>query len=82
MLLARKYECPCETIAESIIAACQFRATDEFGNLFPKDKKFWEKDRPMGIEHILQNICQLSQENKLESEVMEEIIRWSGGVME
>ena len=76
MLLARKYECPCDTIAEAVVAACEFRATDEFGDLFLRDKEFWKKNRPMGIEHILQNICQLSRENKLESEVMEEILRW------
>jgi mannitol-1-phosphate 5-dehydrogenase len=75
MLLARKYECPCDTIAEVVVAACEFRATDEFGDLFPKDKEFWEKNRPMGIEHILQNICQLSRENKLEVEVMDVILK-------
>lgn len=76
MLLARKYGCPCDAIAEAVVAACEFRATDEFGDLFPRDKEFWEKDQSLGIEHILRNICQLSRENKLEAEVMEEILKW------
>lgn len=76
MLLARKHGYPCETIAEAVVAACQFRATDEFGNLFPDDKDFLENEYPAGIEHILTHVCQLSRENKLESEVMEEILKW------
>lgn len=76
MLLARKYGCPCDAIAEAVVAACEFRAIDEFGDLFPRDKEFWEKEQSLGIEHILRNICQLSRENKLEAEVMEEILKW------
>lgn len=76
LLLAKKHGCPCDVIAESVVAACQFKATDEFGQLFPEDQRFWEYDQPLGLEHILRNICQLSRANALEAEVIEEILKF------
>jgi len=75
MLLAKKYGCRCDTIAEAVVAACQFRATDEFGNLFSGDKDFSKNEYPAGSEHILAHVCHLSRENRLEAEVMDEILR-------
>ncbi len=73
MFLAKKHECPCDLIAQTVAAAFGFRATDEHQQLFPMDQKFAEKDYPLGIDHILQQTCHLSQENSLEAAVIEEI---------
>jgi len=77
MLLAKKHGCPCDAIAEAVVAACQFKATDEFGNLFSEDQQFWAKARPAGLESILTHVCHLSRENRLEAEVMAEILALS-----
>jgi mannitol-1-phosphate 5-dehydrogenase len=74
MLLAKKHACQCNLIAEAVYVACQFRARDEHHKLFPKDQEFVEKDYPLGMEHILTNICHLSREELLEAEVMDEIL--------
>ena len=74
MLLAKKHGCPCDAIAEAVVAACEFRATDEFGNLFPGDKTFAEQEYPQGLEHILQQVCQLSRKDPLEAAVIQEIL--------
>ena len=75
MLLAKKYGCPCNAIAEAVIAGCKFRATDEAGDLSPEDKLFAEQDYPAGLEHILTHVCQLSRANKLEADVTDEIMK-------
>jgi mannitol-1-phosphate 5-dehydrogenase len=75
MLLAKKHGCPCDVIAEAVIAACTFRATDEDGNLFPGDVTFAEHEYPQGLEHILTHVCQLSHNDPLEAAVMKEILR-------
>ncbi|MEW5818191.1 MAG: mannitol-1-phosphate 5-dehydrogenase [Spirochaetota bacterium] len=74
MLLAKKHDLECGTMAEAVLAACGFRACDEHGGLYPDDQKFADKDFPLGINHILTTVCKLSAENPLESAVMEEIL--------
>jgi mannitol-1-phosphate 5-dehydrogenase len=74
MLLAKKHGCPCDAIAEAVVAACTFRATDEDGNLFPGDVTFAEYEYPQGLVHILTHVAQLSRENALEAEVIEKIL--------
>jgi mannitol-1-phosphate 5-dehydrogenase len=74
MLLAKKHSCRCDRMAEAVLAACNFRAKDEHGDLFPGDQEFAEKDFSQGIEHILTHVCHLSRENRLEAEVMNEIL--------
>jgi mannitol-1-phosphate 5-dehydrogenase len=75
MLLAKRHGCPCDAIAEAVIAACTFRATGENGNLLPGDVTFAEHEYPQGLEHILTHVCRLSRENALEAAVMEEILK-------
>jgi mannitol-1-phosphate 5-dehydrogenase len=74
MLLAKKHHCPCNLIAEAVVAAFQFRARDEHQQLFPADQTFAEKDYPLGKEHILTHVCHLSKDNSLEAEVITEIL--------
>ena len=74
MLLAKKHGCPCDTIAEAVIAACEFRAADEEGNLFPDDSTFAQQEHPQGLEHILTHVCRLSRDEPLEADVMNEIL--------
>ncbi len=73
MLLAKRSGYPCDAIAKAVIAACEFRAADETGDLFPGDAAFAEKDYPQGLEHILTRVCRLSYDEPLEAAVMEEI---------
>ncbi|MBD3304975.1 mannitol-1-phosphate 5-dehydrogenase [candidate division KSB3 bacterium] len=73
MLLAKKHGCACDLIAEAVRAACQFRARDEHGRLFPADKEFAEQVYPRGLDYILTHVCQLSRAHRLEAEVMDEI---------
>ncbi len=80
MLLAKKYRCPSDAIAEAVIAACEFRAADEAGNLFPGDSTFAEHEYPQGLEHLLTHVCQLSHGNPLEAAVMEEILLKTTGI--
>jgi mannitol-1-phosphate 5-dehydrogenase len=74
MLLAKQHSCRCDEIAKVVRAACHFRARDEHGELFPRDQAFAEKDFPQGIAHILTQVCHLSQKNRFEAEVIEEIL--------
>lgn len=74
MLLAKKHRCPCDAIAEAVLAACEFRAADETGNLFPGDLTFAEREHPQRLEHILTHVCQLSRDEPMEAAVMEEIL--------
>jgi len=48
---------PCTTIATA--AAMFFRAKDEKGSLYFKDKIFVEEIYPRGIDHILEHVCGL-----------------------
>ncbi len=75
MLLAKHHDCPCELIADTVLAAFRFRATDEHHELFPVDKAFAEQDFPSGIKHILSHICHLSPTDPLEAAVIEEILK-------
>jgi len=49
---------PCTTVATA--AAMFFRATDEKGDLYFKDKIFVNEIYPLGIEYILEHICGLN----------------------
>jgi mannitol-1-phosphate 5-dehydrogenase len=75
MLLAKKHGCRCDAIAEAVVAGCKFRAAGESGTLYSGDIHFAEQDYPLGLEHILTHVCQLSRANKLEADVMEEIMK-------
>ena len=74
MLLAKQTGNPCDLIAQAVLAACEFRAKDEQGNLFPADKDFLEQDSPEGLEHILNAVCHLSPASTLENAVSAEIL--------
>jgi mannitol-1-phosphate 5-dehydrogenase len=54
---------PYDKILKVIEAALSFRATDENGKSHPSDIKFFE-DTKLGIESILENICQLNTDNQ------------------
>ena len=74
MLLAQKHQCSCGLIADASLAACEFRAKDEHGQLFPADRRFAEEDYAQGLEHILTKVCRLSRDNTLEATVIEKIL--------
>lgn len=74
MLLATRHGCPCDAIAEAVIAACEFRAADEDGQLFQGDRTFVEQEYPRGLEHILTHVCRLSRDEALEAGVINEIL--------
>jgi len=46
-------------IALGTASAFFFMAKDENGGLFEGDRRFHEKEMPLGIEHVLQNICKI-----------------------
>jgi mannitol-1-phosphate 5-dehydrogenase len=73
MLLCEKHGLPYDRIAEAVTAAFDFRAADENGRLFPADAAFAEEDYPRGIDHILKNVCGLSEAVPLEGRVLEQI---------
>lgn len=73
MLLAKQTGKPCDLIAQAVLAACQFRARDEQGQLFPADQAFLEQDYPAGLEHILTTVCHLSPTSEPEKAVIDEI---------
>ena len=73
MLLAKKHDLPCETVAQAYVAGCSFRAKDETGKLFPGDRDFSEKEWPKGVEGILRDVSDLSEADPLEKEVIEEV---------
>jgi mannitol-1-phosphate 5-dehydrogenase len=73
MLLAQKHDLPYDAIADALIAAIDFRATDENGELFPKDREFREKVYPHGMDVILRQVCGLSPEKEDEAAVMESV---------
>ncbi|PID57813.1 mannitol-1-phosphate 5-dehydrogenase [candidate division KSB3 bacterium] len=79
MLLAQQHQCACESIADAVLAACEFRAKDEHGQLFPADRRFAEEDVPRGLEHILTTVCRLSPEVSLEAAVMDLILSRAEG---
>lgn len=60
---------PCTTLGTA--AAMFFRAKDEKGELYEKDKVFAEKIYPLGIDHVLREICNL--DFKRERTVIDEI---------
>jgi mannitol-1-phosphate 5-dehydrogenase len=73
MLLAQGHGLPFDSIADAVVAALHFRAADENGELYPKDKTFVERVFPKGIDYILQEVCGLSPEYEQEAAVMETI---------
>lgn len=70
MLMSTRQHCPCDLIAEAVVAACHFRAADEHGKLFPADDAFASRDFPAGLDHILANVCHLSAAVHEEAAVM------------
>lgn len=73
MILAKRNNLPCGTIARAVQAAINFRAGDEQGNLFPGDREFVEKEFSLGIDSILEKVCHLNASVPLEKAVIEEI---------
>ena len=59
LLLDQKNSVPAPYTTIATAAAMFFRATDEKGNLYSKDKMFAEKIYPLGIDYILKKICGL-----------------------
>lgn len=51
-------------------AACFFKKTDIDGLLFSKDKEFQEKIFPEGIDYILKNVCNLSENKPIEKKII------------
>lgn len=77
MLLASRHGLPFDRIAESAISALFFRAADEHGKPFPGDKEFIENEMSKGIDHVLRNICRLSELRQPEADVYRELKnRW------
>lgn len=70
MLLAETRGCPCDLLAEAVVAACHFRAKDEHQQLFPADAAFAANDFPRGLTHILTQVCHLAPEHPAEAAVM------------
>jgi len=59
LLLDQKNSVPAPYTTIATAAAMFFRATDEKGKLYFKDKMFAEKIYPLGIDHVLKQICGL-----------------------
>jgi mannitol-1-phosphate 5-dehydrogenase len=55
---ARSLGKPHYKILKVIEAAISFRATDENGNFFPSDEKFF-MEAEKGLEYLLKNVCKL-----------------------
>lgn len=68
-LLAARHGLPFETIAAAVGAALEFRATDEEGNLYPRDADFIARELSKGLAGILRDVCGLSAEEPAEREV-------------
>jgi mannitol-1-phosphate 5-dehydrogenase len=49
-----------ERICLGVASAFFFRALDEQGHMFRKDREFHEKDMNRGVSHVLKNVCKLS----------------------
>ncbi len=58
IIAAKRINKPYDLIFEVLQAAISFKATDENGNYFPSDKKFF-KEVEKGVEYVLENICKL-----------------------
>ncbi len=80
VLLALKHSCACDAIAAAAAAACEFRACDEQGAMYPEDREFADKIYPRGVAYILENVCKLTKDNPLEVRAAEEIARVFGTV--
>ena len=52
-------------------AGMLFRATDESGEMFEKDRVFAEEIYPQGVEHVLETICGLEAEDPIYRNVAE-----------
>jgi len=58
ILLASEFKLPCERILHVLLFACQFRATDENGNMLPADLQFVEIYK-LGLTEVLKTVCGL-----------------------
>jgi mannitol-1-phosphate 5-dehydrogenase len=74
MLLARRHGLPSPGIADAVVAGTQFRAGDEHGELYPRDREFAEQEAPKGLAWILTTVCRLNEDKPLERAVREEIL--------
>lgn len=54
--LAREFKLPYDLILTSLVCGCQFRATDEAGNILPSDLEF-RTIYATGIKSVLTSIC-------------------------
>lgn len=73
MILAQRRGVPYNKIKRAFYAALDFKAKDEKGEMYPPDRIFFQREYPMGLKHILRNICHLSSHQDEEVKVMEEI---------
>lgn len=77
IILAERNSIDWEEQAKIFQAALQFRAKDEYGQLFPGDRIFMEKELPLGIEHILRKVSRLNLSNRIEAKIFQKIINYS-----
>jgi len=61
-------EAPVTTLCAA--AGMLFRATDESGRMFDKDRGFAQEVYPRGVEYVLENICRLHPNEKLFSDIL------------
>ena len=71
LLLDARHGVPAPSTTLGAAAAIFFRAKDEKGNLYEKDRGFAEEAYPRGIDYILREICGLDPEK--EKDIIREI---------
>ncbi|MFW6304100.1 MAG: mannitol-1-phosphate 5-dehydrogenase [Candidatus Sumerlaeota bacterium] len=78
LLLVLKHDREADAIARAVRAAVQFEKSDEKGELFPADREFAEKEKPLGLQHILRKVCELAPENPLDTKAINAILNSKG----
>jgi len=73
MVMAEQNHTCWDELKKVFKAALQFRARDEYGELFPGDKIFIEKELPLGIEYILRSVSHIDLSNKTEAIVYQKL---------
>ncbi len=71
-LLAEKHALPWDGIEVVVVAAVNFRGTDESGNLFPADAAFVENAKGKSVVTILEEIGPLDARVPIEKKVLEQ----------
>ncbi len=56
--------------AEGAAAACFFDVPDADGRLYEGDEEFLNSVLPLGIEHILEDVCALSERDPVDAKIM------------